>query len=148
MVARATNIYDIYSFNTFLTARKKKHFLRINLMIIFKGTMSRDFQKLYFCLKDSTWTPYEQTKTVFQTFSFSQRYTITIVSLVQGVFIFLNYCYRGCIHIHELFFRLNFSRLSSRKQKKFLKTVFACPYGAQVEFFITACVDNLVTLSL
>ena len=147
MVARATNIYDIYSFNTFLTARKKKHFLRI-IMIIFKGTMSRDFQKLFFCLKDSTWTPYEQTKTVFQTFSFSQRYTITIVSLVQGVFIFLNYCYRGCIHIHELFFRLNFSRLSSRKQKKFLKTVFACPYGAQVEFFITACVDNLVTLSL
>ena len=147
MVARATNIYDIYSFNTFLTARKKKHFLRI-IMIIFKGTMSRDFQKLFFCLKDSTWTPYEQTKTVFQTFSFSQRYTITIVSLVQGVFIFLNYCYRGCINIYELFFRLNFSRLSSRKQKKILETVFACPYGAQVEFFITACVDNLVTLSL
>ena len=139
MVARATNIYDIYSFNTFLTARKKKHFLRI-IMIIFKGTMSRDFQKLYFWLKDSTWTPYEQTKTVFQTFSFSQRYTITIVSLVQGVFIFLNYCYRGCIHIHELFFRLNFSRLSSRKQTKNSRNRFCLSiWGPGGVFYNSMC---------
>ena len=29
-----------------------------------------------FCLKDSTWAPYELAKTVLGTFSFSQRYSI------------------------------------------------------------------------
>ena len=34
------------------------------------------------------------------------------------------------------------------KTKKILKTVFACSYGAQVEFFDLKNVENLVTLSL
>ena len=32
--------------------------------------MSRDFLPLFFGLKDSTWAPYEQAKTVSQTFGF------------------------------------------------------------------------------
>ena len=39
-----------------------------------KGTVSRDFWP-FFCLKDSTWAPYEQAKTVSWTISFSQRYS-------------------------------------------------------------------------
>ena len=40
-----------------------------------KGTVSRDFWPIFFCLKDSTWVPYEQAKTVSRTFSFLQRYS-------------------------------------------------------------------------
>ena len=39
-----------------------------------KGTVSRDFQQL-FLIKKIHWAPYEQTKTVLQTFSFLQSYS-------------------------------------------------------------------------
>ena len=35
-----------------------------------------------------------------------------------------------------------------RENDKFSKTVFACSYGAQVEFFLLNIVENLMTLSL
>ena len=36
---------------------------------LFEVAVSRDFLS-FFCLKDSTWAPYEQTQTVLRTFSF------------------------------------------------------------------------------
>ena len=39
------------------------------LKMSFKITVSRDFWP-FFCLKDSTWAPYEQAKTVSRTYSF------------------------------------------------------------------------------
>ena len=76
-----------------------------------------------FLLKDSIWVPYEQAKTVSQTFSFSRRYVgirsqsskITFLhnqrllrhlnfSLDTKVFIFINYCYWVCKNTQEPFF--------------------------------------------
>ena len=37
---------------------------------LLKGTVSRDSWPFLFCLKDSTWVPREQAKTVLQTFQF------------------------------------------------------------------------------
>ena len=40
-----------------------------NYLLCLKGTVSQDFRLLlFFCLKDSTWVPYEQAKTVSRTF--------------------------------------------------------------------------------
>ena len=43
---------------------------------------------------------------------------------------------------------LNFANEYLRENETFRETVFACSYGAQVEFFEEKSVDNLVTLSL
>ena len=43
---------------------------------------------------------------------------------------------------------LNFANEYLRENEKFRETVFACLYGAQVEFFEEKSVDNLVTLSI
>ena len=37
------------------------------------GTVSRDVRLTFFCLKHSLWTPYEKTKIVSRTFSFSMK---------------------------------------------------------------------------
>ena len=44
-----------------------------------KIDLKGDFHEIldHCLLKDSTWAPYEQEKTVSQTFSFAQRYSIT-----------------------------------------------------------------------
>ena len=39
---------------------------------LLKGTVSHDFRLLFFCLKDSTWAPYEQAKTVCELFRFCE----------------------------------------------------------------------------
>ena len=40
----------------------------------FIARLSLSYIVFFFCLKDSTWAPYEQTKKVSRTFSFSRRY--------------------------------------------------------------------------
>ena len=49
--------------------------------------------KTFFCLKDSTWAPYEQAKTVSQTFQFSQRYSIA--KFKNRVFVYSRQQLRG-----------------------------------------------------
>ena len=44
-------------------------------MYTLKGQCHEIFDD-FFCLKDYTWVPYEQAKTVSRTFSLSQRYLI------------------------------------------------------------------------
>ena len=46
--------------------------------------MSRDFRQ-FFCLKDSTWAPYEQTKTVSRTFSYSSKFNSKVKKLHDHV---------------------------------------------------------------
>ena len=57
-----------------------------------KGTGSGDFRP-FFCLKDSTWAPYEQKKTVSRRNSIAK---FEKFSFFMGVFIFLNYCFWVC----------------------------------------------------
>ena len=64
--------------------------------------------KTFFCLKDSTWAPYEQAKTVSQTFQFSQRYSIA--KLKNRVFV------QTTTSRTQVF-----SQISSRKTKNFAK---------------------------
>ena len=78
--------------------------------------MSRNFRP-FFCLKDSTWTPYEQAKTVSRIFSFSWRYSpakfenrVSTKSRTTRTHVFPEY-------------------------EKVRKTIFACSYGAQDEYF-------------
>ena len=48
-----------------------------------KGTESRDFRPLFFCSKDSTWNPYEQAKTVLQSFRFRVQFQNSHVPIVN-----------------------------------------------------------------
>ena len=78
--------------------------------------MSRDFRP-FFGLKDLTWAPYEQAKTVLWAFSFSRRYSIAKFKICvyaytmwtrkcfsrYGCFILFNYCYWVCKHTQVLF---------------------------------------------
>ena len=84
---------------------------------LLKGTASRDFLPLSFCLKDSTWASYDRAKTVSRTFSFSQRYFIAKFEKSR-VRIVNDYTDR------QIF----------AETKKFRETIFACSYGAKMDF--------------
>ena len=55
--------FEIIFVSTFRALNFSRFIARLSLSYI-----------VFFCLKDSTWAPYEQTKKVSRTFSFSRRY--------------------------------------------------------------------------
>ena len=81
-------------------------------------TVSRDFRPLLFCSKDSTWAPYEPAKTVSRTFSFSRRFSIFDVHIVNDY--------------DDTYPRSN----------DFV-TVFAFSFGAKVDFLDKKNIENL-----
>ena len=104
--------------------------------ILLKGTVSRDFWPFFFCLKDSTWAPYEQAKTVSRTFSFSRRYsrktcvrvvnkyadTVSAYSTTTPTSCQRSQRLRGhLVSVVSDYEDTRFSRISTRKRKKFAK---------------------------
>ena len=89
------------------------------------GTVSRDFLPLFFCLKDSIWSPYEQAETVWRNF----YYFVNI------------FAKKVCLRSRWLRGHANFELNNwwFREIEKVRVTVLACSYGAQIECFKGQC---------
>ena len=118
-------------------SRLERNWTEINLVFVlffFKGQCHKIFDHYFFCLKDSTWAPYEHRQKQFCKLSFSQRSSIAkfenresalstptrTIFLDTEVFLFLNYCYWVCKHTQVLFF-LFFPLKSVRSLQSFPK---------------------------
>ena len=66
-------------------SRAKKFKSPINKCSI-KGIASQDFRPLFFCLKDSTWTPYEQAKNGLTTTSWTQTFFFRFANTPKYLF--------------------------------------------------------------
>ena len=66
-------------------SRAKKFKSPINKCSI-KGIASQDFRPLFFCLKDSTWTPYEQAKNGLTTTAWTQTFFFRFVITPKYLF--------------------------------------------------------------
>ena len=115
---------------------------KTSLKSFLTGTVSWDFQPLFFCLKDFSWALHKQAKTVSRTFSFWRRYLLVRYTDTNPlIFKYLNYWYFVFKRTQVYFILPDCSRRVNEKNSKFT-------FDVNIVIFVSAQLTTIQYTSL